>query len=121
MNFRGITALILFLVGQSCADSSSDFFLGNWQIVAVVEDNKTLKLEENWMHLKADGTFDSYDGAVNKSETGLWVFNPKSKGLTIDGSSGSEDDSEWIVSLRNDTLFFSSKVGDTYLIAKKMD
>ncbi len=89
--------------------------------MAVVEDNKTLKLEENWMHLKADGTFDSYDGAINKSETGTWNFHPKSKKLTIEGNSGKEDDSEWILSVRNDTLFFSSKMEDIYLIAKRMD
>ena len=116
-----LTLLISFLVVHSCSDKSSDFFIGKWQIMAVVDHNKTLELEDNWMHLKADGTFESYDGAISKKETGIWIFHPKHKSLIIDGSSEKEDDSEWMLSVRNDTLFFSSKMDDIYLIAKRMD
>ena len=72
------------------------------------------------MHLKADGSFDSYDGDSDKRETGNWEYEPKEKLLNIIGNAGDEDNSKWILLMRNDTLIFSSSENNLSLKAIKM-
>ena len=95
---------------------SSEFFIGKWQILSVVEDDQVMDLHENWIHLKEDGTFSSYDGEAKKSETGKWLFDNSSNELFIDGEGDSED-SYWLLSLKNYTLIFRSVNGSMYLNA----
>jgi len=76
-------------------------------------------LDNNWIHLKDDGRFVSYDGDSNKSENGNWEYDPKGKVLYIKGNTG-EKDSKWILLMKNDTLTFSSNENNLYLIAVEM-
>ena len=48
------------------------------------------------------------------------LTNLKEKRLFIDGE-GKKGDSQWILSMKNDTLIFQSTLEKLYLIAKKME
>lgn len=112
--------ILLIFIGLSACKKSSEYFIGKWQILHVVEENRFIDLDENWMHLKSNGTFNSYDRISKKSESVKWTYQFKEKKLFID-SKGEEEDSEWILLARNDTLFFHSTSGNLYLIAKKVN
>ena len=118
---RRIGSLVLLLfIGFSACKKSPEYFIGKWQIWNVIDNNKSVDLIDNWMHLKSNGTFESYDGTLKKSENGRWTYNLKEKTLFVDGA-GEGSDSEWILSTANDTLFFHSTSGNLYLIATKIN
>ena len=85
----------------------------------VVNDNESVDLIDNWMHLKSNGTFESYDGNLKKSESGTWTYQFREQRLFINGE-GENADSEWTLSTKNDTLFFHATSDNLYLIAKKI-
>ncbi len=118
MNVKPIIITLLLLVLCSACRQSDDYFIGKWQIVHVVENDAAIALEDNFMHVKRNGTFNSYDGSLNKHETGTWAYRDDKKILIIDGE---DDDSKWKLSLRNDTLFFHALSGNLYLIAKEIN
>ena len=109
---------MLFAAPQACK-KSPEYFIGKWQILNVVENNKSIDLIENWIHLKSNGTFQSYDGNLKKSERGKWTYLFDEKRLFIDGE-GETGDSHWNLSMKNDTLIFHSTSDNLYLIAKKL-
>lgn len=117
---KNIILLILILIGISCTKSPSEFLIGKWQILNVVENDQSIELNDNWMHLKSDGTFNSHDGDSDKNENGKWTYIENEKVLYIDDGSGNSDGSEWILSFKSDTLIFSAKKDSLYLIAKKL-
>lgn len=49
-------ALLIF-IGVSACKKSPEHFIGKWQILNVVEDDKSTNLVENWMHLKKKWNF----------------------------------------------------------------
>ena len=109
------TILLIFIGLYAC--KSPKYFIGKWQILNVVENNESINLIENWIHLKNNGTFESYDGNLKKSESGKWAYQFKEKKLFLD----SEEDSQWTLSMKNDTLIFYSTSDNLYLIAIKME
>jgi len=119
MNRYLIIILLICLFG--CSSKSPFFFIGKWQILSIVDNNQDFGLKNNWIHLKKDGEFDSYDGDSDKSEAGKWGYNPKDKLLYIYSNTDEEDDSKWILSMRNDTLIFSSNENDLSLKAIKIE
>ncbi len=112
--------ILLIFIGFSACKKSPEYFIGKWQILNIVENDKSTDLIENWMHLKSNGTFDSYDGTLKKGESGKWTYKLEEKTILIDGE-GNEGDSQWILSTSNDTLFFHSTSSNLYLIAKKIN
>ncbi len=120
MKFRVVTTIFsTFILLYSCGQPT-EFFIGKWQILSVVEGNNSFDLNENWMHLKSNGSFESYDGDLKRLEHGNWKYHAEGKRLLIDGE-GESGDSQWDLSVRNDTLIFRSVSGDLYLVAKKMN
>lgn len=111
-------AILLIFIALYACNTSSEYFIGKWHILNVVENNESIPLIENWIHLKGNGTFESYDGDLEKSEHGKWRYSFKEKRLFIDAE-GENADSNWRLSSRNDTLFFHSTTNNLYLIAKK--
>jgi len=59
------TILIIFIVLYAC-NQSSEYFIGKWQILNIVENNESVELVQNWIHLKSDRTFENYDGNLKK-------------------------------------------------------
>ena len=84
----------------------------------MIENNESISLQENWIHLMPNGSFESFDGALNKKEYGNWIYESKSKNLFIDGA-GEKNDSEWQLEFKKDTLFFRSTSNDSYLVSLK--
>ncbi|WP_323788108.1 hypothetical protein [Psychroserpens sp.] len=111
--------LVVLFIGLYSCSKSPEFFIGKWQILSIVENNKTTDLKDNWMHLKDDGTFESYNGTINKTETGKWTYQPTKKELFIDGP-GENGDTFWYLLLKKDNLIFQSTTKNSYLIAKKI-
>ncbi|MGK0446886.1 MAG: hypothetical protein ACJA2M_000655 [Polaribacter sp.] len=120
MKLRTNKIILLFFTILYACSQPSEFFIGKWQILNVVEDNVSVDLMENWMHLKKNGTFESYDGELKKVEYGKWEYQSKDKKLFIDGV-GEDGDSQWSLSLRNDTLIFQSTSDNLYLISKRLE
>lgn len=104
MKLKISTIIILIFIGFIACNKSPEYFIGKWQIMNVVENNESIDLIENWMHLKSNGTFESYDGNLIRSESGKWNYQFREKRLFIDGE-GEKADSEWTLSTKNDTLF----------------
>ena len=119
MNLKTALSVGLLLFAFASCTKPEDQFIGKWQILTVVENNTPVSLKDNWMYLKPDGTFDSFDGDLGKHESGLWTYQSKSQTLLIDGN-GEDGDSEWRISTKNDTLFFHATSGNLYLTAIKM-
>ena len=119
MKLKYIVVLYLLVVLPSACQKTPTYFLGKWEIRKVVEQDTTIDLEDNWILLHKDGTFQSYDGAINKEEVGHWMYDHKSKRLVIDGN-GETADSEWTLTIKQDTLFFHATSGNMYLIGKKV-
>ncbi len=111
--------VLLVFVGLYACNKSTEYFIGKWQILSDVANNESIDLTENWIYLKNNGTFESYDGNLKKNEIGKWTYQLKEKRLFLDGE-GENADSEWILSMQNDTLFFHSTSDNSYLIAQKI-
>ncbi len=109
--------ILLIFIGLYACSKSPEYFIGKWQILNVVENNKSMNLIENWIHLKNNGTFESYDGNLKKNESGKWTYQFKEKKLFLD----SEEDSQWTLSMKKDTLIFYSTSDNLYLIAMKIE
>lgn len=120
MTLRLSTTILLFFILLYTCNQSSEFFIGKWQILNVVENNKPIDLVENWIHLKSNGTFESYDGELKKLEQGKWQYESKEKIIFIDGA-GEDGDSQWSLSIKNDTLMFQSTSDNSYLISRKIE
>lgn len=71
--------VLLIFIGVYACKKSPEYFIGKWQILNVVEDDKSTNLVENWMYLKKNGTFDSYDGTLKKTKVvnGLIIWKKK--------------------------------------------
>lgn len=110
---------VIIILFSSCG-KETDYIIGKWQILKVVENEQSTDLIENWMHIKSDGTFHSYDGVLGKKESGRWTYTSIEKKISIDGE-GEEGDSQWFLIKSNDTLIFRSTTTQMYLIAKKKD
>ena len=113
------TLILILFVFYTCSDAP-EYFVGKWQILSIVENNESIDLAENWIHLRSDGTFESYDGVLDKIEMGKWVYQHKEKQLFIDGQE-KDGDSYWHLSIKKDTLIFQSTSDKLYLVAKKME
>jgi len=119
MKTKVVQLLLLFCLCLFGCNKSSEFFIGKWQILSVVENDESIRLIDNWIHLKVDGTFTSYDGELEKKENGNWHYENKTGELIIDGNEDSED-SRWYLQTKNDTLIFKSNNKTTYLYAVKI-
>lgn len=115
-----LITVLLFHIGFSACNKPDEFFIGKWQILNVVKNDDSVALNENWIHLKRDGTFESYDGDLEKEESGKWTYQNEERKVFIDGE-GETGDSQWNLSRRNDTLIFESKRDTLFLIATKVE
>ena len=119
MKLKFCKVILLIFIGLYACNKPNKYFIGKWQILNAIENNKSIDLTENWIHLKNNGTFESYDGNLKKKEHGKWTYQFREKELFIDGEE-EKTDSEWTLSMKNDTLFFYSTSENLYLIAKKI-
>lgn len=74
-----------------------------------MKSSPPISLNDNWINLKSDETFNSYDGESNKDESGSWSYSLNDKKLYINSDSGEKNDSEWFIHTTNDTLIFNEK------------
>ena len=99
------TVSVLAFVSRSDSDIT-----GKWLMHKVIQDGKDVTPEhdpydERYLILQSDGSFES-GGRPYGLNTGKYVFDPEEKKLYLDSDAGPEDDSNWNVSIRKDTIYW---------------
>ncbi len=105
-----IFALLLFTFACSATEQSSQVtdLAGHWMMQAVYQEGNDVTEEHNperdrYITFREDGTFETGGSPWGKN-TGKYIFNEADMRLFLDSDVGEEDDSNWIISFRNDTL-----------------
>lgn len=83
---------------------------GKWRMHKVIQNGQDVTSEHNpdndrYLILRADSTFESGGKPFGKN-TGKYDFNKDDHRLLLDSDSGPQDDSYWIVSISNDTMYW---------------
>lgn len=90
------------------APSSREALVGRWAMTGVYDRGADVTEEHNpagdrYIVLDADGTFES-GGQPYGRNTGRWIYDAERHMLGLDSDLGPEDDSRWIVIVRDDTM-----------------
>ena len=101
-----ITAL--FMVG--CTQDLKRQVEGEWTMHAVIQQGEDVSNEhdpydERYFIMKQNGTFES-GGRPFEKNTGKYILNEEEKTLFLDSDVGPEDDSNWKISVNNDTMYW---------------
>lgn len=100
------------LVASGCATTAAvperDALVGRWTMETILDGDTDVTDEQNpagdrYIVLRADGTFES-GGQPYGRNTGRWVYTPDDRRLGLDSDQGSDDDSVWAVTLRDDLM-----------------
>jgi len=103
--------IFLFLITlMSCATDTQSQLTGKWMMHKVIQDKKDVTEEHNphnerYFHMKDDGTFLS-DGRPYGENRGKYIFNKVEKTLMIDSDAGADDDSNWKIIIKNNTMIW---------------
>lgn len=104
-------SIVLFLALFTGCKSNTDMEIsGHWMMYKVIQDGKDLSSEHNphddrFLILREDSTFESGGRPFGKN-TGTYVYNSGDNTLFLDSDAGSDDDSQWKVQIRNDTMYW---------------
>lgn len=108
MKILGILAILALLAG--CKSANEDSILGTWTMHMVIQDGKDVSpehnpYEERFFILRADSTFESGGRPYGKN-TGRYLYDPEAGTLILDSDTGPDDDSQWMIEIRNDTMYW---------------
>lgn len=107
MKSVGIVSVLLLLL-ISCTSSDQNTIYAKWMMHRVIQDGNDVTEEHNPYHERSfvfnhDGTFVS-DGRPYGKNTGKFEYDAEDQSLFIDSDVGPEDDSNWKVTLHEDTM-----------------
>lgn len=102
--------LMIFALLGGCKPGNEDKILGTWTMHMVIQDGKDVSpehnpYEERFFISRADSTFES-GGRPYGSNTGRYLYDPEAGTLILDSDAGPDDDSQWMVEIRNDTMYW---------------
>jgi hypothetical protein len=102
------STIILLALLTACALNSSNDLKGTWLMHKVMLNGQDVTTEhdpydERFIILGKDSTFESGGRPFGKN-TGKFVFNPGDQTLFLDSDAGPDDDSQWKVTIRGDTM-----------------
>ncbi|WP_412069398.1 hypothetical protein [Rubrivirga sp. IMCC43871] len=114
---RFALAALALLVAGGCAPtapapsptgSAASPLVGRWDMEAVYDRGADVTAEANpagdrYIVLRPDGSFES-GGQPYGLNTGRWTYTPRTRTLALDSDLGPDDDSRWIVTLRDDVM-----------------
>jgi hypothetical protein len=97
---------IIALIG--CSSNKQKGIEGKWMMYLVIQQGQDVTEEhdpydERYVIFSADSTFVS-DGRPYGRNTGVYDFNSENSTLFLDSDSGPEDDSQWKVIIKTDTM-----------------
>ena len=101
---------ILFLTSLflGCTPNEKDEIIGKWEMYKVIQDGQDVTSEHNpynerFIIFKSDSTFESGGRPFGKN-SGKYIFNSADHTLFLDSDAGPEDDSQWKITFRSDTM-----------------
>jgi hypothetical protein len=111
-SLRPLTCLILILAVTfpGCTSGTETDITGRWKMYKVLQEGKDVSAEHNpynerYLLLKSDSTFETGGRPYGKN-TGKYLYQAEDHRLFLDSDAGSEDDSRWMVTFREDTMFW---------------
>jgi len=107
---RMLHTLLMVVLFAGCKSNPENEIVGRWLIDKVSQDGEDVTSEhdpfgERYLMIREDSTFES-GGRPFGRNTGIYVYNSVDKTLFLDSDAGPEDDSQWKVQVRGDTMFW---------------
>ena len=101
-----IIAVVIFT--SACASTKTADISGKWMMYKVIQNSQDVTDEHNphkerYVILQKDNRFES-GGRPYGSNTGDYVFDAEKSTLFLDSDVGPNDDSNWKIELRGDTM-----------------
>lgn len=103
---------ILFLTSLflGCTSNEKDEIIGKWEMYKVIQDEQDVTSEHNpynerFIIFKSDSSFETGGRPFGKN-LGKYIFNSADFTLFLDSDAGPEDDSQWKVTFRGDTMYW---------------
>lgn len=100
INLLIMLAILFMAACQKKIDKNS--LNGTWQIFTIKAEKQQQNPVAYWLNIE-DNRFQWGDGSF-VIDSGAWVLDEAEMIVLLDSDSGTEDDSEWILNFRNDTL-----------------
>ena len=103
-----ITVLLITAFFFTNQPNSTSDLSGKWLMHKVIQNGQDVTAEHNphnerYIILKEDGSFESGGRPYGKN-TGKYVFDSDKHTLFLDSDVGPNDDSQWYVNIKNDTM-----------------
>jgi hypothetical protein len=103
-----LSMLFITLLFLGCTSDNGDDITGKWLMHKVIQDGKDVSSEhdphdERFLILRDDSSIESGGGPYGKN-TGKYVFNSEDHTLFLDSDAGSDDDSQWKITIRGDIM-----------------
>ncbi len=98
----------MILLISGCASNPVNEILGKWSMHKVIQDEKDVTEEHNpyderFLIMREGSTFES-SGRPFGRNTGSYVFDQNNHTLFLDSDAGTEDDSQWKITIEGDTM-----------------
>jgi hypothetical protein len=118
---RILGALFLISLLPACTSGSEGEITGKWYMLKVIQSGQDVTSEHNpfnerFISIRVDNSFES-DGRPYGKNTGKYIFNNEESTLFLDSDSGPDDDSQWKVTFKGDTMHwqgFGSKWAEAF-------
>ena len=109
-NMKFLAPIIVAFLVMGCAEQSQDGIEGKWSMHQIIQNGDDVTSDHNpfndrYLIIKPDGTFESGGKPLGKN-TGKYTLNMNADTLLLDSDVGPEDDSQWLVRVSNDTMYW---------------
>jgi len=107
---KNIILLITTGLIASCISKSDNSVVGKWWMLQVIQNGNDVSSvhnpqNERFIIFKDDNSFES-GGRPYGINTGKYEYNHDAGTLFLDSDSGPEDDSNWKITVSNDTMYW---------------
>lgn len=102
---------LFFFILNACAPTIPQKIKGTWQMGQVYDNSTNVTDQHNpkadrWITFFKDGSFKSGGAPFGKNE-GKWIFYEADKVLYLDSNAGAEDDSYWVLQIKQSEMNWS--------------
>ena len=98
------------MILAGCTSNNNETLTGKWMMYKVIQGGNDVTTEHNpheerFLVIKGDSTFESGGRPYGKN-TGKYEFNSMDHTLFLDSDTGPDDDSQWKVTIKGDTMYW---------------